>query len=70
MFTGSVDAVVVFSVTVTGRWTVRSWVTEDVDAWDVEIAADVTNGGILIKVTGEALTTINWIADIYVREFA
>jgi predicted phage tail protein len=43
---------------------------EDVDAWDVEIAADVTNGGILIKVTGEAATTINWIADIYVREFA
>jgi len=43
---------------------------EDVEAWDVEIAADTTNGGIAIKVTGVAATTINWIADIYVREFA
>jgi predicted phage tail protein len=43
---------------------------EDDDDWDVEIAADTTNGGIAIKVTGVAATTINWIADIYVREFA
>jgi predicted phage tail protein len=42
---------------------------EDDDTWDVAIVADTTNGGINIKVTGVAATTINWIADLYVREF-
>ena len=45
-------------------------VHEDDDTWEVALEADTTNGGIAIKVTGVAATTINWIADIYVREFA
>ena len=42
---------------------------EDDEDWDVEIAADTTNGGVAIKVTGVAATTIDWLADLYVREF-
>lgn len=42
---------------------------EDDDDWDVALSADTTLGGLAVKVTGVAATTIDWIADIYVREF-
>jgi hypothetical protein len=32
--------------------------------WDVGVTADTTNGGMLITVTGAALTTINWTAEV------
>jgi hypothetical protein len=33
-------------------------------AWAVDVTADTTNGGMLITVTGAALTTINWTAEV------
>ena len=39
------------------------------DSWDVEMLADTTNGGLNLRVTGEAGKTVDWVADIYVREF-
>jgi predicted phage tail protein len=42
---------------------------EDDEDWDVSLEAETTLGGLAVKVTGVALTTIDWIADIYVREF-
>ena len=42
---------------------------EDDDDWDVTFQADTTLGGLAVKVTGVAATTIDWVADIYVREF-
>jgi hypothetical protein len=35
---------------------------EDTAAWDVEVDADTTNGALRIRVTGEALKTIRWVA--------
>jgi len=42
---------------------------EDDENWDVALSADTTLGGLAVKVTGVAATTIDWIADIFVREF-
>lgn len=42
---------------------------EDDDTWDVTLSADTTLGGLAVKVTGAAGTTIDWVADIFVREF-
>ena len=41
---------------------------EDDDTWDVAIVADTTNGGLAIKVTGVAATTISWLCDLDIRE--
>jgi hypothetical protein len=39
------------------------------DSWNVEMLADTTNGGLKLQVTGEAGKTVDWLTDIYVREF-
>lgn len=43
-------------------------IAEDTAAWDVSVAADTTNGGLSITVTGEASKTINWVATAITTE--
>ena len=40
----------------------KTVLAEDVAAWDANVTADVTNGGLAVTVTGEAAKTINWVA--------
>lgn len=46
----------------------KNVVHEDIAAWDVTVTADTTNGRPAITVTGQALTTIHWVARIEMTE--
>jgi len=46
----------------------KNVVHEDVAAWDVTATADLVNGRPAIKVTGEALKTIHWVAKVEMTE--
>lgn len=37
-------------------------------SWSVAVTADTTNGGLAITVTGQAATTIRWVADVKTTE--
>lgn len=39
----------------------KAVLAEDTVAWDVTAEADITNGGLVFKVTGEAAKSINWV---------
>lgn len=38
--------------------------------WDVAVAADTTNGGLAVTVTGQASTTIRWVCNLETTEVA
>lgn len=40
----------------------KTVLAEDNAAWDVDAIADTTNGGLVVRVTGEAAKTIRWVA--------
>jgi hypothetical protein len=44
----------------------KSIVARDVAGWDCDAFANTTTGGLDIKVTGAAATTLSWFADIQV----
>lgn len=46
----------------------KTVIAEDTAAWDVDVQADNTNKALIIKVTGEAGKTIQWVADIRTAE--
>lgn len=46
----------------------KTVLAEDTVAWDVNVTADTTNGGIKITVTGEAAKTIRWVARVVLTE--
>jgi hypothetical protein len=41
---------------------------EDTAAWDVTILADMSNGGLIIRVTGEADKTIRWVGSLSIAQ--
>lgn len=47
---------------------VKTIVAEDTSAWDATVEADNTNDALVVKVTGEAAKTINWVARIELTE--
>ena len=57
--TGAASTTVTYSLTELER--------DDAD-WVLSIEADTTYGGLAVKVTGEAATSIEWLCDIDVRE--
>jgi hypothetical protein len=61
--TGAASTALVGSVT-------KTVIAEDTAAWDADITADTTNGGMQIQVTGEAAKTIYWVARIALTEVA
>lgn len=46
----------------------KTVLAEDTAAWDVNVTADTTNGGLAITVTGEAGKTIRWVATVWTSE--
>lgn len=46
----------------------KTVLARDNAAWDVDAQADTTNGALVIKVTGEAAKTINWVARVTLVE--
>lgn len=46
----------------------KTVLAEDTAAWDCNVTADTTNGGISITVTGEAAKTIRWVATCWTSE--
>ena len=46
----------------------KTVLAEDTVAWDCNVTADVTNGGLAVTVTGEAAKTIRWVASCTVVE--
>jgi hypothetical protein len=46
----------------------KTVLAEDTAAWDVNVAADTTNGALAITVTGEAAKTIRWSATCWTSE--
>lgn len=47
---------------------IKTVIAEDTSAWDVTVEADNTNDALVVKVTGEAAKTINWVARIELTE--
>ncbi len=46
----------------------KTVLAEDTAAWDVEVTADTTNGGLKVECTGEAAKTIRWVATCWTSE--
>lgn len=46
----------------------KTVLAEDTAAWDCNVTADTTNGGLAITVTGEAGKTIRWVATCWTSE--
>lgn len=46
----------------------KTVLAEDTTAWDVNVTADTTNGGLKVEVTGEAGKTIRWVATVWTSE--
>ena len=46
----------------------KTVLAEDTAAWDVNVTADTTNGGLKVEVTGEAAKTIRWVATCWTSE--
>lgn len=46
----------------------KTALAEDTAAWDVDVLADDANDALVIKVTGEAAKTINWVARVTTAE--
>lgn len=46
----------------------KTILAEDTTAWDVNVSADTTNGGLAITVTGEVGKTIRWVATAWTSE--
>jgi hypothetical protein len=46
----------------------KTVLAEDTSAWDVNVTADTTNGGLKVEVTGEAAKTIRWVATVWTSE--
>ncbi len=46
----------------------KTVLAEDTVAWDCNVSADTTNGGLKIEVTGEAGKTIRWVATVWTTE--
>lgn len=46
----------------------KTVLAEDSTAWDCNVSADTTNGGLKIEVTGEAGKTIRWVATVWTSE--
>jgi hypothetical protein len=46
----------------------KTVLAEDTAAWDVNVTADTTNGGLKVEVTGEAAKTILWVATCWTSE--
>ena len=46
----------------------KLYCTANATSWDIDIVPDTTNGAARINVTGEASTTIKWIANIDTTE--
>lgn len=57
--TGAASTTVTYSYTELER---------DDDDWAFALAADTTNGGLSVKVTGEAATNIEWLCEVQIRE--
>ncbi len=62
---GCIDRYIGASTTALVGSVIKTVIAEDVPAWDVFATADVTNGRLAIKVTGEANKTINWSAQVH-----
>jgi hypothetical protein len=46
----------------------KTVLAEDTSAWDCNVTADTTNGGLAVTVTGEAAKTIRWVATAWTSE--
>lgn len=42
----------------------KNVIAENLAAWDVNLSAPATNGAIVIRVTGQAATSIRWVASV------
>jgi hypothetical protein len=47
---------------------VKNVLAEDSVAWDANVSADTTYGGIKVEVTGEAAKTISWSATVWITK--
>ena len=56
------------AATTTLSWSSVTTDYEDTAGWDVDAAADTTNGGLLIRATGAAATNINWVSRVETEE--
>ena len=41
---------------------------ETEDSWDISLLAETTLGGLSVQVTGDGASTVDWVADLNVRE--
>jgi hypothetical protein len=58
------------STTVVGSLIASQQADAGASAWDVTVAADTTNGGLAVTVTGQASTTIRWVCKLESVEVA
>ena len=58
------------STTVVGSSIAPQHADTGASAWDVTVAADTTNGGLAVTVTGQASTTIRWVCRLETVEVA
>ena len=58
------------STTVVGSLVSSQQADTGASAWDVTVAADTTNGGLAVTVTGQASTTIRWVCKLESVEVA
>jgi hypothetical protein len=67
-FTGVVDRNANAASTAIVGTVTKTVLAEDTAAWDCNVTADTTNGGLSITVTGEAAKTIRWVATCWTSE--
>ena len=52
------------ATTLVGSTVMSAYADVGAAAWTVALAADTTNGGLRVTVTGQAATTIRWVAKV------
>jgi hypothetical protein len=67
-FKGVVDRNATAATTALVGTVTKTVLAEDTSAWDCEVTADTTNGGLAFTVTGEENKTIRWVATVWTTE--
>jgi hypothetical protein len=67
-FKGVVDRNTTAATTALVGTVTKTVLAEDTTAWDCNVTADATNGGLAFTVTGEANKTIRWVATVWTTE--
>jgi hypothetical protein len=67
-FEGVVDRNATAATTALVGVVTKTVLAEDTSAWDCEVTADTTNGGLAFTVTGETGKTIRWVATVWTTE--